>query len=126
MTSSVGAHGTRRITVDRVGIVVAVMVGVAGGYALRVATEPEHGRVIDGGSLQQVVYEAVPDPGSAPPQCRSETDDGIGSWECVVEPRDGDGPAIYHVDVSKSGAVRGRAADGTDRFTSCCLELLDT
>ena len=105
-------------------VVVAVIVGVAAGYGLRVVTEPKRGLVVDGGSVQQVVYEAVPDPGAAPPQCRPQSDDGIGRWECIVEPKTGPAPIVYHLDVSDSGAVRGRAADGTDRFTSCCLEVI--
>lgn len=120
-------HRSRRVGVPAaVAVVVALAAGVIAGYALRYAMEPERGLLVNGGDVQQVVYEAVPDPGRAPPRCLPRSADGIGRWECVVEATDGVSPTVYRVDVSESGAVRGSAADGTDRFTSCCLDMVES
>lgn len=106
----------------RAAMPLALAVSITGGYLLRITTEPEQGLLVNGGDVQRVVYEAVGNRGVPPPQCRATSEDGIGSWDCLVESKIG--PQVFHVVVTRKGAVRGKASEGPSRFSSCCVEVI--
>jgi hypothetical protein len=81
---------------------------------------------VNGSEVVANVWELYGPRGGQPPQCRPETDDGIGAWRCTLfrPPRTlsrltGLGPISVAIEVGEDGSIR--SSDGR----ACCIEVND-
>lgn len=106
-------------------IAAAFAVVAAGAFLVGWVTSDGGGLRVNGGEIQQNLYEFWPGVTLPPPQCSPLTSDGIGDWACRVTYKRGERIVTQRVRVSvmSDGSMSGDGPPGYQRFSACCAEL---